>query len=118
VTDVIRCVLCPASSTAASWTTRTLAEPVALRNSFDHNAAIVLPGAVNVCGACSVWLSDPDRDEQALPAHLLEPIDLLVRAATPHAITARQLRADLIGQVRHLAAALGDPQPLTEGVPQ
>lgn len=113
MTDVVRCVLCPAEGPGADWTARPLAEVVILRNSFSHDAGVVLPADYQACAACSAWLDDPDRDEQALPAHLLEPVELLVKAATLDAITARQLRADLVGQVRHLAEALtpwgGDP---------
>jgi len=66
--------------------------------------AILPAGTWAVCSVCSTWL-DGDHWDHPLPAPLQELLDTTVRAARLHPTTGVALRAELVGQARHLAAA-------------
>lgn len=101
-------MICPAAigaALAAGWTTQVLAGPVEYRSVFGGDPIPPTPaGTYHLCPACSDWLT-AHRD-RALPALVAASIDATVTAANLQPLTARRLRAELVGMVRHLAEAL------------
>ncbi|MFB9238683.1 hypothetical protein ACFFWC_24670 [Plantactinospora siamensis] len=108
---MIRCVLCPATEPAAfaalchGWTSRTTTEPVVYRSAFSAGPFAITPaGEHHLCPACTAWLAD-HRDRQ-LPEAVTASIAETIAGAELATETARYLRMELVGMVRHLAEAL------------
>lgn len=104
--SLIRCVLCPASTgaaLAAGWTWRTLTQPVTYRSALGHDLPPTPAGYYALCAPCSAWLADAGRQEKPLPPAVTAAIDVKVTDADLHPMTARRVRAEMVGMVRHLA---------------
>lgn len=105
----IRCAFCPAAepnalaALAHGWTARMLTRPVTYRSAFGD-----LPptpaGEHHLCPVCTEWLTD--HRDRMLPPAVLAGITDTVDGAGLHPRTARRLRLELVGIVRHLADAL------------
>ncbi|MFY1589129.1 hypothetical protein ACN267_32255 [Micromonospora sp. WMMD734] len=104
--SILRCVLCPAAagdSLAAGWTTRTLDGPVAYRSRLGGPLPPTPAGTHHLCPTCTTWLAG--HRDRALPPAVVDGITATVAAAGLHPATARVLRRELVGIVRHLAEA-------------
>ncbi|MET7705449.1 hypothetical protein [Micromonospora sp. NPDC005413] len=111
-----RCLICPAAagqSLAIGWTTRTLRAPVIYRSALGGGTADTPAGEHRLCPTCSAWL--PEHRDRMLPPAVLDGIEATVGAADLHPATARRLRLELVGMVRHLAEALTQPGNTTPG---
>lgn len=109
----VRCVLCPRQGTGEGWSPRLLATSVNFRSAFTNEPMLSLAGRYLACWACARWLDNPNRAETPLPQAILAGIDDMLDAAQLHPTTRRAARAELVGQVRHLADHLttqGDQQ--------
>lgn len=101
------CLICPATSgdaVAAGWTGCTLVEPVTYRSTFGGGLPPTPAGRYDICPACSAWLTD--HRDRPLPDAVQEGIAKMAGSVDLTAPTARRLRMELVGIVRHLADAV------------
>jgi hypothetical protein len=109
-----QCVICSAvTADAGDWTPWTLPEPIHWRSAFSHDGEEPPhpAGRFHACPKCTAWI--PRHRAGNMPPALQEGIHALVSSQEMHRQTRRQLHAELVGRMRHLAGLL---QPVAEGV--
>jgi hypothetical protein len=105
------CAICSAvAGDDGSWARWILPEDIHWRSAFTHDGQEPpLPaGQYETCPTCTRWI--PDSRTADLPAAVRQALDDTLTAASLHPITARHLRAELVGRLRHLAGQLQPDQ--------
>jgi hypothetical protein len=109
------CVICWADDSeepdTAAWTEAVLPAAIPWRSAFvpDGQLPVTPAGPCRLCPPCTAWL--PGYRIAPLPAAIAELVDGLV-AMLEHPMTRSKVRAELVGQVRHLGSQL---QPIERG---
>lgn len=102
-----QCVICSTiTGDPGDWTQWDLPEPIHWRSAFTHDGQEPPhpAGRFLACPTCTAWI--PRHRAGAMPAAAQRGIHAMVSQPQLHPRTRRQLHAELVGRLRHLAGQL------------